>query len=90
MVIKIENENEPILRLHTQFENNWSVHGRTLAQNVRARPVFHRRSYLRVWSLMTLFSMFWTITGVCIPGLDCQKLLEILSNPNRRQRYDSG
>ena len=40
MVTKIENEDEPILRLHVKFENDWSVQARTLAQNVRARPIF--------------------------------------------------
>ena len=37
MVTKIENEDKPILRLHVKFENDRSMHARTLAQNVRAR-----------------------------------------------------
>ena len=47
MVTKIGNEDGPIIRLHAKFKNVRSVHVRTLAQNVPARSVSHRRSDLR-------------------------------------------
>ena len=45
---KIENEDGPILRLHVNFGNVWSVHTQMLALNVHARPISHKRSDLRV------------------------------------------
>ena len=50
MVTKIGNKDGPILGLHAKFEKDQSVHARTLAQNVRARQISHRKSDLRAWS----------------------------------------
>ena len=50
LATKIENEDGPILRLHAKFGNDQSMHALTQAQNVRAPPISHRRSDLRVWS----------------------------------------
>jgi hypothetical protein len=45
--MKIENEEQPILRLDAKIELDQSVHVRTGAENVRARTGAHGRSNLR-------------------------------------------